>query len=127
MLGLPGVDPAVRAETELASHRAVDAADLHLEALGDLLGRKARVFALGLAGRRVFAWGFQSGVDVTIIHGSSPSAYSGPVHATRLTQPSISNGHPHRDRAANQQPATTSDARHMPLPARASGHSVTTR
>ena len=57
VLGLPGVDPAVRAETELARHRAVDAVDLHLEATGDLFGRKARVFPLCLAGRCVFARG----------------------------------------------------------------------
>jgi hypothetical protein len=38
MLGLPGVDPAVRAETELARHCAVDAVDLHLETTGDLFG-----------------------------------------------------------------------------------------
>jgi hypothetical protein len=73
VLGLPGVDPAVRAETELARHSAVDAVDLDLEASGDLFGREARVFALGLASRRVLAWGNEPSVDVTIIHRNSLS------------------------------------------------------
>ena len=74
VLGLPRVDPAVRAETELARHGAVDAVDRDLEATGDLLGRKARVFTLRLAGRRVFARGFQPGIDPRFVHRSRPPA-----------------------------------------------------
>ena len=77
VLGLPGGDPAVRAESELARHCAVDAVDLHLKATGDLFGRKARDFTLRLARRRVFPRGDQSCIDVTVNLGSSPQLISG--------------------------------------------------
>jgi hypothetical protein len=68
VLGLPGVDPAVRAETELPDHRAVDALDRHLEAIGNLLSRKARALPLCLSSRRVLARSNEPGVNSAVVH-----------------------------------------------------------
>src|SRR5215217_3725803 len=115
MLGLSGVDPAVRAETELAGHCAVDAVDFHLEATGDLFGRKARFFTLRLASRCVFAGCDQSRIDVTVIHGGSPQLTSAQSARAGCTlQPRMA---ARIKIARHTQLPTTTDARHMPLPA----------
>src|SRR5215218_7001220 len=79
VLGLPGVDLAVRAKTEFARHRAVDALNRDLEAARDLLSRDARPFPLCLASRRVLARADQPRIDARVMHRIFPFLTSAPV------------------------------------------------
>jgi hypothetical protein len=79
VLGLSGVDPAVRVKPELARHRALDTIYGDFEAASDFLGRKSPAFPLCFSGRRVLARGFQPSVDPR------------PIHHSRLSIANVSN------------------------------------